>query len=219
MRVETGIHTSQVEKTSDQKSSANEQHDRKRNFGDDEKLTQAATTRWGARTAPAFFERLAQVADRNMHGRSQAEDHAGEQREAGGKRQDAQVDTNARQLRQHFRPDAFKHLDAPQRQQQTAAAAGQREQQAFNEHLANQPEARGAERRPNGNLFSASRQTREEQIRQVDTGNQHDQQHRALKNEQRGLQVSDKVGLQMHHADTATRVGVRMFERLPARDD
>src|SRR5262249_5101098 len=121
-----------------------------------QKLTQAATTRSYAGAATALFERAAQVAHGDVHGWSQAEDHAGEQRDARSECQYAQVKLNARQVWQHFRSDLFQQLDAPHCEQQPASPTCEREQEAFNEHLSHQPETASTECGSNSDLFAAS---------------------------------------------------------------
>ena len=85
-------------------------------------------------------------------------------------------------------------------------AAARREHQAFSKHLAHQPAAAGAKRRAHAELALARGAARQQQIRDVDAGNEQHERNRAHQREQRRPELSHHLILQM---EGASPCGVR----------
>ena len=83
----------------------------------------------------------------------------------------------------------------PRRDAEPGEAAGDREHQAFGEHLAHQPSASGAERRAHADLALARGAARQQQVRHVDAGHQQHEHHRADQREQRRPDLPDHLFL------------------------
>ena len=110
-----------------------------------------------------------------------------------------------REPREARRRQRLKELRAPRRDQQARGAADQAEQQAFGQHLPQQPTPPGAERRPNRQLALPRGGARQQQVRDVGAGDQQDEAHRAEQDEQRPLDVTDDLFVHRHEADTDRR--------------
>ncbi len=90
-------------------------------------------------------------------------------------------------------------------------AAGGREDQAFEEHLAHQPAASGAKRRAHAELALARRTPREEQVRDVDAGHEQDEHHGAHQGEQRRPELPDHLFLQAEEHHGPAGIALRLF--------
>ena len=78
---------------------------------------------------------------------------------------------------------------------QSRGAADDGDDEALAQHLGGEPEARGAERRPHGELLPAGRRLREQQIGDVDAGDEQHQRHRAAQRESVGFNCATPSSL------------------------
>ena len=85
-------------------------------------------------------------------------------------------------------------------------AAGERQQQAFDDELARQPPARAAERGTNGELLLARRAARQDEPGDIDAGNRQQQRDRAEEDPQQASGRPDRVDLQRRDARPATNL-------------
>src|ERR1035438_1374179 len=72
---------------------------------------------------------IREAADRNLCGRSHSEYGAAQERDGGGETKNSEIDGHVRQFANHFGPDRFEDMDAPNGQQQTSGAAQRTQQQ------------------------------------------------------------------------------------------
>ena len=88
---------------------------------------------------------------------------------------------------------------APLRQQQSEQTTGQRQQQALDQQLPDDPDARTAERRPHGKFFPARGRSSQQQVRDIRTGDQQYEANRAEKNQQCRSDIASYAFLQRDH--------------------
>src|SRR5262249_36787120 len=77
MRIETGIHVLKTRETFDEKPGAAKQHQRQRDFGDNQSITQTIATSAHGRTPVALLESLSQFRPRAGQTGSEPEDDSG----------------------------------------------------------------------------------------------------------------------------------------------
>ena len=97
------------------------------------------------------------------------------------------------------------------RQRETGDAARKRQQHAFRQHLAQQPAALRAERGAQAQLALAHRAARQQQVGDVDAGDQQHEQHRAAEDEQRRADLLDGLLVNRHQRDRPAGVALRRF--------
>ena len=142
------------------------------------------------------------------------EDHPRRDRHGQRKEQHLRVDRDLVQTRHALRSQ---HADAIQRrngQQHADAAAGQREDDALRQKLADQASSRRADCSADGHLAAAREPSREQQVRHVRAGNQQHEANRRRQHEHRSPRVADDLLLQRHDAEGQAAVGgidVRML--------
>ena len=100
---------------------------------------------------------------------------------------------------------------AQRRDAQPRDAAGGREHQAFGQHLAHQAAALGAERGAQADLALARRAARQQQVGDVDAGDEQHQRDRADQREQRRAQLADQLFLQREDHHRAAGIELRLF--------
>jgi hypothetical protein len=118
IRIEARIDVAQTLKTFNQKPRADEQHERERNFRDDEQAAHTIAPPAFRRAAPALFERLVQVEPRSLQRGREAEDDACQKRDRQREAEHASVQRNLLRARHARRNQLQQHIHAPHRQQQ-----------------------------------------------------------------------------------------------------
>ena len=104
---------------------------------------------------------------------------------------------------------------APRGQQQSEQAADDAENEAFGEKLANQTSSPCAKRGAHGNLGLPGRRLREEEIGDVDAGDQQHEPDRAEKHQHCLANVSDHRFVQLHSGEVEAFIAVRILSREP----
>ncbi len=218
---EAGVDREHAREALHQQPRAHEEHERERDLGDDEQVAHAArATRAGA--ARALLHRLLQVGARGRERGREAEDDAGQKRQAEGEEEYVRVEReltqvgHARELRRGYQRD--EQVGAPQREHEPRAAAHEREQHALRQKLTHHAPARSAERRPQRDLFAPRRRAREQEVGDVGAGDQKHEADRAQEREEDGPKLPDELLLQRHDADAGARVRLRVVRR-DARGD
>ena len=97
-------------------------------------------------------------------------------------------------------------------------AAGGREYQTFDEHLAHQPAAFCAKCRAHAQLALARRAPGQQQVRDVHTGHQQHEHHRAHQREKRGPQFADHLFLQGKKHHRPAGIALRLLFLQPGED-
>ena len=104
VRIEAGVAVPEGQQALDHHAGAHQQHQRQRDFADDQQAARADTDR--AVAAPAFLERVVEVGPACAHRRQRAGEHAGEHRHRQREQQHSRID------RDFLRP---RHLAGEQR--------------------------------------------------------------------------------------------------------
>ena len=115
------------------------------------------------------------------------------------------------------RPRRLQHLDANARQRKADQPAESGEEQAFDEQLANEPSAAGAQRRADRELVDTSGRPCQHEVRHVHAGNQEHEADRDEQQLQRPARGRHQVLLQRNRDDGAQARGREAFLHRPAQ--
>src|SRR5579864_4186278 len=137
----------------------------------------------GAGASAAVFENGVEVGAGTLESRDQAEYDAGDDGNKNRKAQNSPVHSDQRPVqsdaRKTGRVDRHEGANPGETENQPQHASGQGKHDALGEQLPDNPAASGADRRPDGDLASPSRGSRQQQIGDVGTGDQQDEADRA----------------------------------------
>src|SRR5689334_9438289 len=97
------------------------------------------------RPTAAIFEQLVEIGFRDVQGRNQAEDEAGQQSDAEREGKHPSIDADHLQARQLVRAERGQSLDAKDAEQQSEQAAEEGDQQALGQYLPDDSPAARAE--------------------------------------------------------------------------
>ena len=152
--LEAEIDVEQTQEAAQQQARADQQHTRQRHLGDHQRGSQALVAPALAHARTAVFQRLLQVAARNLECGSEAEDRADGDRNQHrpGERRAIHPDGGEQRQRDLVLMREIEG-DRP-REPQAEHRAGARERQALGQQLADQPAASGAQRRAHGKFLA-----------------------------------------------------------------
>ena len=206
MGVEAGPHMLQGEEAPDQEPGAHQEHDRERHLGYDQQLPDPPAVAGAA--AAAALQALVGVGPCRPRGRENSEDHG--RHAAGHEREEEHrgVQLHVAQPREIGRVQGPERLQCHHREGEAQPPAGQGQEQALGEHLAEQRPAARAERGAEGELRAPRRAAREQQVGHVGAGDQQDQADGAEQQDQRRASVLDDVVLQRDDPNPHLRGGV-----------
>ena len=157
----------------DEEAGGRQQDERERDLGDDEAVAQAMVGP-GRRAAAPLLQRLVDVAARRQPGRQDAEQDAGEHRRARGEGEHRAIE---RHRQAHLPGDLdarAQRIGRPRGHQQAEATAGEPEQHALDQRLADHAEPRRPERGVQREVAGPADVARQLQVGQVGA---RDQQH------------------------------------------
>ncbi len=158
---------------------ADEQHQRQGDLRHHEHRARLVLLKAGAGPAAAFLERRVQVRARRVQGRDQAEHQPGDDRDGHRERQHAPVERDdgagLADTGETGGVHGEQRADARHAQRHAKDAAGQREQDAFGQQLADDAAAPRADRGTDRNLTLAARRAGQQQVGDVGA---RDQQHK-----------------------------------------
>ena len=167
----------------------------------------------GPGAVAAFLERGVQVGARGADGGRQAEENAGEQRDAEGEEQHAPVEPDGGSAfankGQVGGADGEQGANADVADKKAEDASAEREHEALGEQLANDADAAGTHGSADGELPLAAGGTHEQQIGDVGAGDEQDEAHSSEQNEQRGAGVGNDGIAQRLHAEAGFGIGER----------
>ena len=160
----------------------------------------------------AIAQRLVGVAG-GHEGRHQTERQAGRQRDDHREREHREIERDLVEPRNRdaIADQCEQAAQAQRRDAQPGDAAGGSQHQAFGQHLAHQAAALGAERGAQADLALARRASRQQQVGDVDAGDEHDQRDRADQREQRRAQLADQLFLQREDHHRAPGIALWLF--------
>src|SRR6267143_3523417 len=156
---------------------SDERDQRQRNFRNHQQAAQTIVGPAQRSATPADLQNLVDVRAGGLDGRDDAEDQAGQKRDGDRKSKHAGIEREIdRTVEKKRRPEGPQDFASPEGYQQPGQSAEQRKHGAFGQKLPDQAGAPRAHRRANAQFFFAFGGLREQQIGQVDAG---DQQHQA----------------------------------------
>ena len=121
----------------------------------------------------AFFDRFIQVRARRLEGRGQTEQYPCDHRYSGCKEQCLDIKLNVLGACQGIcRGEREEEIEPPKRQHQTQRGAEQGKQNAFRQNLPHDAPAARSQRASQSDLVTPLGRTREQQIRDVNAGNE-----------------------------------------------
>jgi hypothetical protein len=170
------------------------------------------------RSAPTLFQDLVEIETRGLKRRCEPEDHTGRQRDHGCEQQNAAVHRDFVQPRQAGRRDCHEAANTPGGDEHAHDTGNNGQQRALGHQLTHDAAARRADCRTDCQLARTRGPAREQQVADVDAGDQQHDHHDAEDQVQRRADVSHQL-LEEHVDGNALRVvrlWIRRFE--PARD-
>ena len=214
-------HAVQAHEAADEEARGNQEHHGKRDFRRHEQAAGAearqAETAVSLNAAAAGFERVVHVAaGRSERGR-QAKQQPGQQREDERKHEDAAVQANGFEPGDVARIDRARDLEAHLGDGQPEGPADERDRRAFEEQLPDDAGAIGAERRPDRDFPPAARGARQQQIRDIRTGDEKHQADRSEQHQDRLARVADDLIEQRHDADREALVPLVLLANTARR--
>ncbi len=221
----------QRDEAAEHQAGAGEQHEGQSHFQHHRRVAQQASAA-EACGASGTAQHLHHVRTRGAQRRDQAENRRGNQARRGGKSQRCGIDgdgIDARQVRRSH-GDELRNADARQQHAERNSACG--DHRAFGQHLAHQPPAARAKSRADGKLALLERRADQQQVGDVDAGDQQQKRGRAHQRQNRGPRLGDDALLHRLQTDViigglfqpiffaqirgdAFRLGLRAFQRHP----
>ena len=183
MRIESRVDVVERHTASDEEAGAGKKDERECDLRDDERAAQPIAA--DARAGPSsLLQSLVRRTASHAKRRSQAEDDAARQRDQQGKGEHGGVDPRARKTGYVGRSERHDGGDSPIGEYDTGEPAGEREQQRLGQALPDEMRPAGADGGADGHFARAGRATRQQQPRDVRTGNQEDEADGAEQDEQ-----------------------------------
>ena len=200
------------------------QHERRRHLEDDERVAPALASTAHGGAAPAVVQHVAQRRGPGAARGNRAEDGGGEDREDAAEGERAPVGAEvlpARQVAQQRGRHVVAHRARAERHQGHGQRGRRhRRHDALGQELAHDPAAAGAEGQAQRQLALPLGAAREDEVRDVDAGDQHHQDGRRLPDGQDvGQHRIAESEVEGSDGDAAAGVGLRVLLLDPARDD
>ncbi len=153
---------------------AKRQHECQCNLDDDEPIAHPAEDQGARRTATRGFRDVLRVRPRDHHGRRQAKHHRDDDAHGQQERERGPVEPDFVRSRDFGGADPDEKVERPARDDNAGHAAREREQQALDEELADEPTRTRAERGTRDHFVRARGRASEEQVGDVGArGGQH----------------------------------------------
>src|ERR1700723_2209199 len=191
VRIETGVHLEQVPKTAQQKARGDHEHERERQFTDDQDLagTRAFPCAAGAASFPP--ERTDQIDTAYEPGGSKPEDGSGCDRDGHSKQQHAPSNRDIVEVWEALRNKPQQEMLGAEENGKTSDSAKQEEQQNLGQKLADEARSLRSQSLANRDLSTSHTGSGEEEIGDVDATDQQDQPYRAEQQNERLANVAD----------------------------
>ena len=212
-RAESRIDGDEPRETLREQSGGDEQDERQRHLAGHERVRRAAAAATTDRASAAFLQHGKHARPHGTPRRHEAERHARDGRHRGGKRDHDPVHANLIGPWHGCGHDPSERAHRPPGERDAGAAAGEREQRAFDERASSEREGTGAERGADGEVLRRARRSRDQQARHVRAGDEQDEHDRAEQHPQRGADVADDLFVRRDERDAPSRVGVGMLAR------
>ena len=197
---ESGRYVAQRRERADHQARADQQHQRERHLGDDERVARAMTLPAGAGGASAAAKRRFDPWTRIFEHRNRAKQQARCQRQRQREQQHRAVDGDLVDPRDVAGRERHQHSQRADGHAEPGGAAKQTEHEALDQQLARDLRASGAQRRPDGQLLLARLGPNQQQVGDVGAGDQHHDADHSHQHPQHGLHVADDIGLERVNA-------------------
>ena len=189
-----------------QQTDRNQQHERERDFGDEQAGSQAAAG--SDRSASRFLQRFVHIHARRLPGGQQADRQSGDERHGRGEAESQRIDPDLDRARNEIGSKGNQRGQRPLRQQQAHRAAKDGEEHAFGDQLPDHIEPRRAEREARRDLPPPRGEAREHQVGDVRARNQEHTSHRAEEQQITLSLLPDRIVQERHHLDVRRRINV-----------
>ena len=216
-RLEAHLHFEHADEAADQEAGADQQDAGECDLRHDQRVADEGPFAAPGGSAARVLERAGHARPRRLQRRRQAEDDAGDQRDADGEHERGPVSAHVAQQRDADRIELGQQARAGDREREAEDGAARREDEAFREHLSQQPLPPGAERHPDRDFLLSRRRACEQQVRQVGADDQHDHPHGAGEHQDGEPDVAaDVLGQRLD--DALEAVALRMLTTHQRRE-
>ena len=203
------IHGREPLEAAQQQSGAGQEHEGERDLGDHEHLPEAGLPAAAARAAARLAQHAFEIRARVLQRRRQTERESGHERDDETESEDGSASARAGgDAGDRFGRGGEQQARDGLRAGEADDAAGERQQQAFDDELPRQPPPRAAERGTNGELLLARRAARQDEPGDVHAGNRQQQRDRAEEYPQQASGRPDGVDLQRRDARPPTSLAL-----------
>ncbi len=162
---------------------------------DDHKNTLRAMTR-AAPAASAFLQRFVGIGTQHFQGGNQAKDESSQNGDAESVKEHVTIEGDLLGAGQAIRQGGHKNAQPPFCKEETDATAGDAEENALREQLADYPGGTGSECGANGKFACAAGRARKKQIGDVGASDQEHKTDGTEEHQQNSLHIADDVGLE-----------------------
>jgi len=204
--LESRLDLLQPSKAREQQPDGDQQHERERDFGDEQGGSQ--TSAGSDRSTSRFLQRFLHVQTCRLPRGQQADRHAGDERHGHREAKRQRIDPDFDRARNEIGSKGDERGQRPLRQQQARRATKAREQHAFGDELADHVESRRAECEARRDLPSPAGEAREHEIGDVRARNQEHTSHGAEEQQITLSLLPDRIVQKRHHLDLRRRVDV-----------
>src|SRR5271163_2795287 len=180
--LEAGADLNEVVEAFEHESSADEEHEGERGFGDGQRATEAMLGARGSRGASAAFQSFLQFRAGGLERGYEPEGKGDENDHGGSEEEDAEVHANAHGLQRIGGQQISQAGDSPSSQDYSEDAAAECEHEVFRQHLTNDAAAAGTEREAQSDFPGAGGAAHEEEVGNVHAGNEQDEDDGAEEN-------------------------------------
>src|ERR1700733_22354 len=184
-RIETGLHLEQVPKTAQQKARGDHEHERERQFTDDQGLAGARAFPCAAGAASFLPECTDQIDTAHEPRGSKPEDSSGCDRDGHRKHQHAPANRDIVEVWQALGNKAQQEMLSAEENGKTSHSAKQEEQQNLGQKLADEPHSLRSQSLANRDLTTSHTGPGEQEIGDIDATDQEDQSYRAEQQNER----------------------------------
>ena len=211
--IEARIERRQLLHAVDHQPGADQEHDRERHFGDDERAAHPLRSPAVA-AARRVLQRLGEPRHAAVQRRREAEQEAASDRHEHGEGGHPQVDVRIDEARKVDRTGRHQRTDRCLCEHEAGDSAERRQHAAFGDQLTQQPRPPRAERGPHRDLALARFRSRNQQIRHIRAGNQQHETDRRHQHRQRETERSKHLDVEWADLDSAflIRLRIRLLE-------
>ena len=184
--METGVHGEQIPQAAGKQERSDQENERERDLGYDQRLPQAKKFAAPGKAAAARLHGVSRGNASRPQRRHQAEQKTSQTRQTRGKGEHARIRVQIQEQRVPFCAE-HRHQEPAQRagQEQSQCRAGCRKQEAFGHQLPDEAATRRSDGQPYRDFVTADGGARQQQVGEVGTSDQENQPRRYQQQQQR----------------------------------